>query len=27
MKIVLDRMISPFWGSWLLDFTGVQRTK
>jgi len=27
VKIVLDRLIAPFWGSWSLDFTGVQRTK
>ena len=27
LKIVLDRLIAPFRGSWLLDFTGVQRTK
>jgi len=26
VKIILDRMISPFWGSWSLDFKGVQRT-
>ena len=26
-KIVLDRLIAPFRGSWSLDFTGVQRTK
>ena len=27
VKIVLDCLIAPFRGSWLLDFTGVQRTK
>jgi len=27
VKIVLDRLIAPFRGSWSLDFTGVQRTK
>jgi len=27
VKIVLDHLIAPFQGSWLLDFTGVQRTK
>jgi len=26
-KMVLDRLIAPFQGSWLLDFMGVQRTK
>jgi len=27
VKIVLDRLIAPFRGSWSLDSTGVQRTK
>jgi len=26
MKIILDRLIAPFQGSWSLDFMGVQRT-
>jgi len=26
MKIVLDRLIAPFQGSWSLDFMGVQRS-
>ena len=27
VKIILDRLITPFRGFWSLDFTGVQRTK
>ena len=27
VKIILDHLIAPFRGSWLLDFMGFQRTK